>query len=89
MCCGATWAAHTRFFGNLQDGLNMRNWFNNWNGDPPSFVDWAAGDFHLLPDDPGVDAGMINGLFTPFHDIDEDNRPMRLGRDIGVEEVRD
>lgn len=49
------------------------------------FVDFAGGDFHLLPDSPAVDAGMDH---PDLPDIDFDENPRSVGRavDIGAYE---
>jgi hypothetical protein len=54
---------------------------NIW-GDP-TFVDAAAGDYHLVEGSPAIDAGVDAGVTT---DIDGDMRPQGTGYDIGADE---
>lgn len=50
-----------------------------------TFVDAAAGDYHLLPGSAPVDAGVaISGV---TQDLDGDARPLGLGFDVGADEV--
>jgi hypothetical protein len=57
---------------------------HNLEGGDPRFVDEANGDFHLLPDSPAVDAGLI----LPEVEFDFDGTPHGLGNgyDIGAYE---
>jgi len=52
----------------------------------PRFVDAAAGDFHLLPDSPCIDAG--DPYDYPLTDFEGDPRPMGAAPDIGADEFR-
>lgn len=50
----------------------------------PGFVDWqpdGTGDYHLLPDSPAIDAGIVEG--APMYDYDGVARPQGAGIDIG------
>ncbi|HWB73705.1 MAG TPA: right-handed parallel beta-helix repeat-containing protein [Nannocystaceae bacterium] len=50
----------------------------------PLFVDWqldGSGDYHLVPDSPAIDAGVVEG--APMNDYDDIARPQGAGIDIG------
>jgi parallel beta-helix repeat protein len=47
----------------------------------PKFVDFAGGDYHLLPDSPAIDAGA--SLLSVNDDYDGNPRPQLQGYDIG------
>ena len=76
---------HTLFYDNDADtggaGIISSNVIT---GQPPLFVDPAAGNFHLRALSPAVDAGaLIPWLVTDF---DGDTRPSGHGYDIGADE---
>ncbi len=51
---------------------------------PPHFVDPPAGDYHLQPGSPALDAGTNAGV---YEDFDRDPRPYHQGFDIGFDEL--
>ena len=52
--------------------------------DMPGFIDPSAGDFHLLPTSPAVDAGVLTPVLI---DGDYEPRPIGPAPDLGVDEV--
>jgi len=57
---------------------------NLFNTTDPKFVNASAGDFHLLPGSPAIDAGVA--LPNVTHDLDGIPRPQGEGYDIGAYE---
>ncbi|MCA9728530.1 MAG: hypothetical protein KC729_12655 [Candidatus Eisenbacteria bacterium] len=53
----------------------------------PEFVNYTAGDFHLLPTSPCIDAGDPVAPGIPPTDVDGETRPQGLAPDMGVDEV--
>lgn len=53
----------------------------------PLFVDEAAGNYHLTPLSPCIDAGIFFGAAATQRDIDGQARLMGAGFDIGADEV--
>ena len=77
----------------VQDSLWYGNLGMSWGDDVtllnnhygrPSFVDPAAGDYHLLPGSAALDIGADTGIYT---DIDGEPRPQWCGPDIGADEL--
>jgi hypothetical protein len=55
----------------------------------PMFVSVAAGDYHLQPSSPSVDAGTNGAPFLPSSDLDGDPRIVGVAVDQGVYETSD
>lgn len=53
----------------------------------PLFVDAAAGNYHLAPPSPCIDAGIFFGAAAAQRDIDNQARLMGAGFDMGADEV--
>ncbi len=54
------------------------------NATPPGFVNSAAGNYHLAPGSPAIDAGTNSN--APSSDFDGDSRPFNGTVDIGADE---
>ena len=73
---------------NLIDGFNATEgeiWGDDALEGDPRFLDPAAGDFHLDPRSPAVNAGAAQG--APAVDFEGDARPQGSGMDIGWDEI--
>ncbi len=55
----------------------------------PLFADFQAGDYHILPGSPAINAGTTATLFLPATDIDGEPRVIWGNPDMGCDELAD